>query len=166
MSFCHFFRIWASLRWWREAQIRTKCKKIEKHSKIDPKKDAIFIRIRSFSWFFFRWFLEESWEVFFCALVAEMFQMGGYLGTLFQLCCSKAGKLKTSVSCTPNTTFQTFLGTGFGHLGQLFPTSFLGWVLRRGFTIFLRNWGSSRSSKDDFWWAFQGHISRWFVMTF
>ena len=80
VSFCHFFRIWASLRWWREAQIRTKCKKIEKHLKMDPKKDTIFIRIRSFSWCFFRWFLEESWEVFFCALVAEMSQMGATWG--------------------------------------------------------------------------------------
>ena len=36
------------------------------------------------------------------------------------------------------------------HLGQLFPTFFLVWILGHDFTILLRNWGSSRSSKDNF----------------
>ena len=90
---------------------------------------------------------------------------GGYLGTLFQPCCSKAGKLETRVSCTPNTTFQSFEGLGQDVLGNFFQHLF--WD---GFwdviSDFLRNWGSSRSSKDDFWWAFQGHILRWFFMYF
>ena len=49
---------------------------------------------------------------------------GGYLGTLFQLCCSKAGKLKTSVSCTPNTTFPSFEGLGQDVLRNFFQHLF------------------------------------------
>ena len=49
---------------------------------------------------------------------------GGYLGTLFQLCCSKAGKLKTSVSCTPNTTFPAFEGLGQDVLRNFFQHLF------------------------------------------
>ena len=49
---------------------------------------------------------------------------GGYLGTLFQLCCSKAGKLKTSVPCTPNTTFPGFEGLGQDVLRNFFQHFF------------------------------------------
>ena len=45
---------------------------------------------------------------------------GGYLATLFQLCCSKAGKLETKVSWKPNTTFQSFAGLGQDVLGNFF----------------------------------------------
>ena len=47
-------------------------------------------------------------------------QNGGYLDTLFQVCCSKAGKLKTSVSCTPNTTFPSSEGLGKDIWGNFF----------------------------------------------
>ena len=129
VSFCHFFRIWASLRWWREAQIRTKCKKVEKHSKMKSKKDTIFIIIRSFSWCFVRWFLEESWEVFFCALVAEMSQMGATWDHFCSYVAAKleSWKLKFCVYQTPlftvlrgwvrscwATLFQDFFWDGFG----------------------------------------------------
>ena len=49
---------------------------------------------------------------------------GGYLGTLFQVCCSKAGKLKTSVSFTPNTTFPSFEGLGQDVLRNFFQHLF------------------------------------------
>ena len=48
----------------------------------------------------------------------------GYLGTLFQLCCSKAGKLKTSVSWKPNTTFASFEGLGQDVLRNFFQHLF------------------------------------------
>ena len=49
---------------------------------------------------------------------------GGYLGTLSELCCSKAGKLKTSVSSTPNTTFLGFEGLGQDVLCNFFQHLF------------------------------------------
>ena len=78
---------------------------------------------------------------------------GGYLGNFSSYVAAKLESWKLVFRV--HHYFSEFWGAGLGHLGQLFPTSFLGWVLRHGFTIFLRNWGSSRSSKDDFWWTFQ-----------
>ncbi len=124
VCFSTFFRIWASLRWWREAQIRTKCKKIEKHPKIDPKKDTIFIRIRSFSWCFCSLVFGGVLGSVFLRFGRRNVPNGGYLGTLFQLCCSKAGKLKTSVSFPPNTTFPGFEGLGQDVLRNFFQHLF------------------------------------------
>ena len=60
---------------------------------------------------------------------------GSHLRVLFQPCCGKAGKLKTRVSCRPNTTFPSFEGLGQEVLGNLFSRSFLRRVLRRDLTI-------------------------------
>ena len=90
---------------------------------------------------------------------------GGYLGALFQLCCSKAGKLKFVYT---KHYFCEFWGARSGRLAQLFPTSFLGWVLRRDFTIFWEIEGPAVAPKTtfgghfrykfyvDFWWIFKG----------
>ena len=165
MSFCHFFRIWASLRWWREAQIRTKCKKVEKHSKMESKKDTILIRIRSFSWCFFRWFLEESWEVFFCALVAEMFQMEATWGHFSSYVAAKLESWKLVFRVHQTLLFQVLRGWVRTSCAT-FSNIFSGMGFETWFYDFLRNWGASRSSKDDIWWTFQGHILRWFLLTF
>ena len=82
VSFCdflgivfHFFRIWASLRWWREARVWTKCKKEEKQSKKESQNETLLIRNLCFLQLLFYWFLEQSWEVFCSALLAEVSQM-------------------------------------------------------------------------------------------
>ena len=47
-----------------------------------------------------------------------------------------------------------------------FSNIFSGMGFETWFYHFLRNWGSSRSSKDDFWWTFQVQVLRWFFMNF
>ncbi len=73
---------------------------------------------------------------------------GGYLETLFQPCCSKAGKLETRVSCIPNTTFHGFEGLGSDVLGNTFSRPFLRWVWRGDFTIFWEIEGPAGCSKE------------------
>ena len=75
VSFFHFLRIWASLWWWREARVWTKCNKEEKQSKKESQNETLLIRNLCFFQLLFYWFLEQSWEVFFSALVAEVSQM-------------------------------------------------------------------------------------------
>ena len=98
----------------------------------------------------FCWFLDESRGVFSLRFGGQSVPNRNYFGTLLQLYYSKVGKLKTSVSPLPNTTFSSFEGLSRNILGDCCPTFFLGRVSNCDFMICLRNWGSSRSSKDNF----------------
>ena len=107
MIFLHFLGIWAWLRWWSEARVRTKRKKVQKQKKkMDTKKESFFVRIRNVFWRFGG--RSVSYE--------------SYLGTLFQTCCSKGGK--TVFSSTPNIIFQRFEGLVWDVLGSLFQDLF------------------------------------------
>ena len=55
---------------------------------------------------------------FFCGLVAKVLQIGTTSGHFCSLYYSKDGKLKTSVSLIPNTTFSSFEGLGRNILGN------------------------------------------------
>ena len=93
----------------REARVRTKWKKIEKHSNFESKCFVFFTMfLNSSSCFvlFCCWFLEEPREVFFLAPWWPKCPKWGLLGGSFQDMPQQSGKLKTVVpSCTPNTTF-------------------------------------------------------------
>ena len=64
-QFCHFFRIWASLRWWREARIRRKCEKIETHKQMNATNHYIFCKNLNCSLCFFVGFWKSLGECFF-----------------------------------------------------------------------------------------------------
>ena len=111
-------------------------KRYKKQSKMRSEIDTNFNTNLSSSLCFFCWFLDESRGVFFLRFGGQSASNGDYFGTLLQLYYSNDGKLKTSVSPTPNTTCSRFEG-GSEHLGQLFPTIVLVWILGNVFIIFL-----------------------------
>ena len=157
VSFFHFFRIWASLRWWREARVWTKCKKEEKQSKKESQNETLLIRNLCFFQLLFCWFLEQSWEVFFSALVAEVSQMRATWGHFSSHVAAKLESWKVGFRVHQTLLFRVSRGwvrTSWATFSNIFS----GMGFETWFYDFLRNWGSSRSSKDDFWWAFQVHI--------
>ena len=89
-----------------------------------------------------------------------------YFGTLLQLYYSKAGKLKTSVSPIPNTTFSSFEGLGRNILGNFFQHFFWYgcWVMILRF--FWEFGGPAGAPKTIFSWLFWCHILRSFLMNF
>ena len=66
----------------------------------------------------FYWFWEESRGLFFLRFGGQSGSNRDYFGTLLQLYYTKVGKLKTSVSLLPNTTFSSFEGLGRNILGN------------------------------------------------
>ena len=142
-----------------------KVEKERKPYKTETKKDTTFIRILSFSQCAFRWFLEESWEVFFCALVAEVSEMGATWGHFTSHVAAKLESWKLGFRVHQTLLFQVLRGW-LRRCWATFFKIFSEMGLEMWFDDFLRNWGSSRSSKDDFWWAFQVQVLRWFLMNF
>ena len=131
-----------------------------------PEMDPIFNKNMSVSLCFFCWFFDESRGVFFfCGLVAKVLQTETTSG---HFCSYITPKLESWTLCFARAKhyFFVFAGAGSEHLGQLFPTFWLVCILGHDFTILLRNWGSSRSSKDDFLWEFQCKMLRWFFVNF
>ena len=86
--------------------------------------DTLFNINLSFSLCFFCWFLDESRGVFFLRFGGQSAPNRDYFGTLLQLYYTKVGKLKTSVSPRPNTTFSSFEGLGREILGNFFQHLF------------------------------------------
>ena len=79
--------------------------KIQKQSNKETKKESLFVRILCFLQCVFLWIFGGVVGNVFFLLGGRSVPNKSYLGTLFQTCCSKGGKLKTAVSCTPNITF-------------------------------------------------------------
>ena len=150
VSFFHFFRIWASLRWWREARVWTKCKKEEKQSKKESQNETLLIRNLCFFQLLFYWFLEQSWEVFFSALVAEVSQMRATWGHFSSHVAATLESWKLWFRLHQTLLFRVLRGW----VKTFWPT-FFKFFSEKGletlFYDFLRIWGSSRTSKDDFW---------------
>ena len=167
VSFSYFFRIWASLRWWREARVWTKCKKEERQSKKESRNETLLIRNLCFVQLFFHRFLDESWEVFFLALVAEVSQMRA---TLKHFSNHIAATLESWKLCFVYTKhyFSQFLRAGLGCFGQLFANFFPRWNWTRYFTICWQIEGPAVPPKAtfvkhfrytfyiDFLWIFNG----------
>ncbi len=163
--FSHFFRIWASLRWWREARVWTKCKKEEKQSKKESQNDTLLIRNLCFFQLFFYWFFGQSWEVFFSALVAEVSQMRATWGHFSSHVAATLESWKLWFRLHQTLLFRVLRGwvkTFWPNFFQVFFWEGFGDVILR----FLRIWGSSRTSKDDFWWAFQVQVWRFVFYEF
>ena len=103
-------------------------------------------------------------ECFFCGLVAKMLQTGTTSG---HFCSYITPKLESWKLVSPRR-FLEFWEAGSEHLGQLFPTSFLGWILSRDFVIFQQIEGPAVGPKTtfcehfgvifyvDFWWISWG----------
>ena len=129
--------------------------------------DPIFYKNLSFSLcFFFVGFWMSLGECFFLRFGRQSVSNSAYFGTLLQLYYSKDGKLKTSVSLRPNTTFSSFEGPGRNILGNFFQhfVWYGFWVMILRF--FWEIGGPAGAPKTTFWWVFWGHILRWFFMNF
>ena len=163
--FLHFFRIRASLRWRSEARIQTTCKKKQKQSKKNARKGTIFVRFLCFCNIFVHWFLEQSWEVFFNALMAKVSRMEATWGHFSRHVAAKLESWKLWFRVHQTLLFRAlreWIRTGWATFFKIFSKR----ALETLFYDFLRNWGSSRSSKDIIWWAFQAPVLRWFFTNF
>ena len=93
-SFYHFFRIWASLRWWREARTRRTCNKIEKHKNIEARKDIFLEKSIICSTCAFLLFLGGVSGSVFCGLVAKVFRIEATSGYFSSYVAAKLGSWK------------------------------------------------------------------------
>ena len=143
VNFLHLFGIWAWLRWWSEARVRTKWKKVQKQSKTEYKNESLFVRITCFLYVFFCWFSEESWEVLFRVLVAEVLQMGATWGHFSRHVAARVENWKQRFRVHQTLLFGGLRGW-FGTCWAVFFKIFSEIGLERWFYDFLRNWGSSR----------------------
>ena len=109
---------------------------------------------------FFCWFLEESWELFFRVLVAEVSHMGATWGQFSRHVAAKVENWKQWFRVHQTLLFR-YLRGWFRTWWAVFLRYLLKWVWRRYFTIFWEIECPAGSSKDVFWWAFL-HIF-WFV---
>ena len=161
----YFFRIRAWLRWRSEARVRAKWTNKQKQSKKDTKKETIFIRILHLLQCFFDCFLQASSEVFFSALVAEVSKMGGTWRHFSRHVAAKLESWKLWFRVHQTLLFRAlreWIRTRWATFFKIFSKR----ALETLFYDFLRNWGSSRSSKDIIWWAFQAPVLRWFFTNF
>ena len=131
-----------------------------------PERNPVFNKNLRFSLCFFCWFWDESRWVFFLRFGGQSAPNRDYFGTLLQLYYTKVGKLKTSVSPWPNTTFSSFEGLGRNILGDFFQFFF--WY---GFRVMILRFfweigGPAGAPKTTFSWLFWGHILDWFSMNF
>ena len=113
-QFCHFFQIWASLQWWREAQIRRKCEKIEKHSKMKAKKGQHFSNNSIFHCVFFCEFLEE---------VAAVFKIEATSGYFSSYVAAKLGSWKLVFRQNQTLLFRVvkgWVGTSWATFSNIF----------------------------------------------
>jgi MFS family permease len=94
-------------------KIKEQNAKKDKHSrKRLTKKGTVCMRIRCFLLCVFLLIFAGVLQSVFSRFGGRSVPNGSYLGTLFQPCRSKVGKLKTMVSFQPSTTFQSFEGLG------------------------------------------------------
>ena len=128
--------------------------------------DPIFNEHLSFSLCFFCCFLDGSRGVFFLRFGGQSAPNRDYFGTLLQLYYTKVGKLKTSVSPWPNTTFSSFEGLGRNILGSFFQHFFWYGLWVMILQSFWEIGGPAGAPKNIFWWLCWGYILRWFLINF
>ena len=146
--------------WGPGSRIRRKCEKIQKkHSTWCLKLIHFSVKIWVLSLCVFFGFWMSLDEFLFCGLVTKVLQTVTTWGHSCSYILHQSWKAENSYFAQTKHYFFEFWGAGSEHLGQLFPTFFLVWILGHDFTILLKKWGSSRSSKDDFLWLFWGHIT-------
>ena len=149
VSFSYFFRIWASLRWWQEARVWTKCKKEEKQSKKESPNETLLIRNLCFLQLLFYWFLEQSWEVFLTPWWPKC-PKWGLLGDTFPAMLQQHWKAENYGFVYTKHYFSEFWGAGLRHFAQFFSRFFLRRVWRRDFTIFWEFEGPAVAPKTTF----------------
>ena len=109
------------------------------------------------------WFLDESWEVFSSALVAEVSQMGVTWGHFSRHVAAKVESWKQCLRVHQTLFFRDLRGW-FGTCWSFFFKIFSEMGLEKWFYDFLRNWGSSRVVQGHPLRAFQVQVLHWFLM--
>ena len=124
--------------------------KRKKNSQKESQNESLLVRNLCFLQLLFYWFLEQSWEVFFSALVAEVSQMRATWGHFSSHVAAKLASWKLWFRVNQTLLFTVFRGC----VKTFWPTFckiFSEMGLETWFSDFFPIWGSSRSSKDDFW---------------